>query len=360
VNQTAKNPPVAPTASDNVKASSPAGFPPNVSTGRLNLNEPAFAPSPKVIEAIRVNAEAVARYPDAKWVDLAQALSTKLSVQPDQLMFGNGSDELLSFVGHAFLQQDSAIVYPAPSFPRYRMMAEFAGAQSLAVPVRANGSCDVDAMLGVLDAYTRIIVVTTPNNPTGAMLSAEELEKFAQTLVVVDEAYFEFAQHAGGADAIEVMRKRNGPWIVLRTFSKAYALAGLRLGYGIASSPDVIEALNRVRTPFNVNTLAQIAALAALQDEPYMNACIEQCATARDKLVTDLTEAGMPCLPTVANFIAVNVGTPAADFVSAMAAKQIYINALGPTHPTHIRVTVGSTQENQKFLETAIQIKRDG
>jgi len=221
--------PVAPTAADNVKASSPARFPPNVAKGRLNLNEPAFAPSPKVIEAIRANAQAVGRYPDAQCADLGQALAKKLSVQPDQLVFGNGSDELLSLVGHAFLQQDSSMVYPAPSFPRYRMMAEFAGAQSLAVPVRTNGSCDVDAMLGAHKSSTRVVVVTTPNNPTGAMLSAQELTQFAtqtptDTLLVVDEAYFEFAQHAGGADALQVMRKRVGPWIVLRTLTLWYRL----------------------------------------------------------------------------------------------------------------------------------------
>lgn len=359
------NQPIASTASDNVKASSPAKFPPDVNTGRLNLNEPAFAPSPKVIEAIRSHADAVGRYPDARWTALAQALSSRLRVEPDQLVFGNGSDELLALIGNAFLQHSSAIVYPAPSFPRYRMMAEFAGAQSLAIPVKADGSCDVDAMLAAANPGSKIIVVTTPNNPTGAMLSVNELEQFAtqvsaQTLVVVDEAYFEFAQHAGGADAIEVMRERSGPWIVLRTFSKAYALAGLRVGYGIASSPDIVEAVNRVRTPFNVNALAQIAALAALQDDDYMRDCIAQCAAARDLLISDLANEGMHCLPTAANFIAVDVGMPATEFVSEMAKQAIFVNPLGPTHPHHIRVTVGSAPDNARFLNAAKQIRQTG
>jgi len=122
----------------------------------------------------------------------------------------------------------------------------------------------------------------------------------------------------------------------------------------------VIEAVNRVRTPFNVNSLAQIAALAALQDEPYMHACIAQCAAARDKLVDSLSAADMPCLPTVANFIAVDVGSVASDFVTAMAEQNIFVNPLGPTHPNHIRVTVGSTQDNQQFLDAAVRFQQTG
>lgn len=356
---------ITPSASDNVKASSPARFPPNVSTGRLNLNEPAFAPSPRVIETIRTNADLVGRYPDAQWVELSQALSTRLSVPSSQLVFGNGSDELLALVGQAFLQQRSPIIYPAPSFPRYRMMAEFAGAQSLAIPVKPDGRCDVDAMLAACTPDTRVIVVTTPNNPTGAMLDPNELELIAQQvpaqiLVTIDEAYFEFAQHAGGVDAINVMRKRDGLWLVLRTFSKAYALAGLRVGYGIASSSEIVEAINRVRTPFNVNALAQVAALAALADDEYMRKCIAQCVSARDDLTKKLSEAQMPCLPTAANFIAVDVGMPADKFVAQLASRDIFVNAVGPTHPHHIRVTVGSEQDNAFFLNAAIDIKRAG
>ncbi|MEO6269172.1 MAG: aminotransferase class I/II-fold pyridoxal phosphate-dependent enzyme, partial [Lautropia sp.] len=329
---------------------------------RLHLNEPAFEPSPRVIQAIQAAAASVRRYPDAISEDLTGALATRLQVDPARLVLGNGSDELLSLIGIAFLDPGSHAIYPTPAFPRYAALATLAGADAAAVPVCADGANDVAAMLAAIRPETRVVICSTPNNPTGAMLDADALTRLieatpATALLVVDEAYFEFGREAGGCDALAALALRAGPWLSLRTFSKAYALAGLRVGYAISSSAAVAECLQRVRNTFNIGRLAQVAAVAALADESYMRAQVAGCAGARDKLAGKLAVAGLPCLPSSANFLAVDCKRPAADVVPAMAAQGYLVSAVGPApFARHIRLGIGTDDVNELALATLIRI----
>jgi histidinol-phosphate aminotransferase len=327
---------------------------------RMNLNEPAIAPSPRVREAIA--AATLHRYPDPLARDLACALAARAGVATDRIVLGNGSDELIVLAAAATLEPGASAVLPAPAFPRYFATALAAGAEPRAVPLRADGANDVAALLGAVDAATRLVWCASPNNPTGALLEATGLARLAQavppeTLLALDEAYFEFGRAAGAADALAVLADRRAPWIVLRTFSKAYGLAGLRVGYAIASSAAVAEALNRVRSAFNVSAVAQAAALAALEDEAYMRASVDRCIAERERLRERLAARGMACLPSAANFLAVAVGRPGPEAVAALAGRGLLVAPVGPApFDRHVRVTIGTPADNDAAFDALCRL----
>jgi histidinol-phosphate aminotransferase len=323
---------------------------------RLNLNESAYPPSPRVIEAIREAAGTVNRYPDPTWRALAAAISKRTGIAPARMVFGNGSDELLMLLAQIVLEPGSSAVLPAPSFPRYPTATLFTGAAAIAVPVRADGANDVGAMLAAIRPDTKLVLCATPNNPTGAMLDAAALQRLASgvpanVLLVVDEAYFEFARHAGGPDALDALAERPGPWAIVRTLSKAYGLAGMRVGYALLSGPDLAEALNRVRGMFNVNMLAQAAALAALSDEAHTKRLLEDCATERRRLSEGFARLGCAPLPSVANFVSAQMPMPAADAVQALQQRGILVATVGAApFDRHIRVTIGTAEDTDAVL----------
>lgn len=329
---------------------------------RLNLNESAFPPSPRVIAAIRETAAHVHRYPDPRCRALAAAVATRTGLATDRIVFGNGSDELLMLLGQLVLEPGASAVLPTPSFPRYRVGAIFAGATVLPVAIRADGANDPDAMLAAIRPDTRMVLCATPNNPTGAMLTAGELADLANSvpkdvLLVVDEAYFEFARHAHGPDALSVLANRRGPWAVARTFSKAYGLAGLRIGYALLSSPALAEAINRIRGMFNVDTLAQVAALAALEDEAYTRRLLRECAAERQRLADGFRRLGCPPLPSVANFVSAQMPMPAVEAVKLLMQRGILVGIVGPApFERHIRVTVGTVEDNDAILAAVDEI----
>ena len=331
---------------------------------RLNLNECAYPPSPRVIEAIREAAGTINRYPDPTWRALAAAIAKRTGVEPARMVFGNGSDELLMLLAQVVLEQGCSAVLPAPSFPRYMTATLFAGATPIVVPVRADGSNDVGTMLQAIRPDTKLVLCATPNNPTGAMLDAAALARLASgvpanVLRVVDEAYFEFARHSGGPDALAALASRQGPWAVVRTLSKAYALAGMRVGYTLLSGPDLAEALNRVRGMFNVNVLAQVAALAALEDEAHTRKLLDDCATERRRLSEGFAKLGCPPLPSVANFVSAQMPMPAADAVKALQDRGILVVPVGaPPYDRHIRVTVGTAEDTDAVLQAVAEIVR--
>jgi histidinol-phosphate aminotransferase len=339
-----------------------AQLPPGVTLRRLNLNESAFPPSPRVVEAVAKAAAQVNRYPDPTCRALAAAIDARTGIETARIAFGNGSDELLMLLAQIALESDASAVLPTPSFPRYMTAVVFSGAAPIAVPVEAGGANDVPAMLKAIRADTRVFLCATPNNPTGAMLDAAALARIAkevppEILLIVDEAYFEFARHAGGPDALDAMRGRRGRWAVIRTLSKAYGLAGMRVGYALLSDTGLAEALNRVRGMFNVNMLAQVAALAALEDKAHTQKLLDDCATERRRLSDGFQRLGCKPLASAANFVSAQLPMPAADAVKAFEQRGILITAIGPApFDRHIRVTIGSAEDTDAVLATLTQV----
>lgn len=337
---------------------------PGVTVRRLNLNECPYPPSPRVVEAIAKAAASVNRYPDPTWRALGAAIAQRTGIAAARIAFGNGSDELLMLLAQIVLEPGLSAVLPVPSFPRYTTATVFAGATPIAVPVRGDGANDVDAMLAAIRPDTRLVLCATPNNPTGAMLDAAALERLARgvpstALLLIDEAYFEFARHAGGPDALTAVAARQGPWAVVRTLSKAYGLAGMRVGYALVSSPDLAEAINRVRGMFNVNMLAQIAAVAALEDEAHTRRLLDDCARERKRLSEGFARLGCPPLPSVANFVSAQLPMPAADAVKAFADRGILVVGVGAApFDRHIRVTVGTAEDTDAVLAALEAIVR--
>jgi len=331
---------------------------------RLNLNECPYPPSPRVIEAVRAAAGAVNRYPDPTWRALSAAIAKRTGVEPALMAFGNGSDELLMLLSQIVLEPGASAVLPTPSFPRYLTATLFAAATPIAVPVRSDGANDIGAMIQAIRPDTRLVVCATPNNPTGAMLDAVSLARLAtgvpaNVLLLIDEAYFEFARHAGGADALAAVAARQGPWAIVRTLSKAYGLAGMRVGYALLSSADLAEAINRVRGMFNVNMLAQVAAVAALEDGAHTQRLLDDCARERRRLSEGFARLGCPPLPSVANFVSAQLPMPAADAVKALADRGILVVPVGAApFDRHIRVTVGTAEDTDAVLAAIAEITK--
>lgn len=325
---------------------------------RLHLNECPYPPSPKVIAAIVEAAQTVNRYPDSWWRRPAQMIAERTGVEQHRIVFGNGSDQLLNAFGDLTLEADDSAVVPEPSFHRYLLAIEMQGAEIIKVALDQRGANDVEAMLAAIRADTRLIYIASPNNPTGAMLSGAELRRLAEAvpehvLLVLDEAYHEFARREGGPDGLAEIQGRSGPWAVLRTFSKAYGMAGLRIGYALCGSDEVAEGLNKLRQAFQVNTIALAAAAAALEDEEYGRQLVEKVAAERDRVSAEMEAMGVDPLPSAGNFITADIGRPAAPVVAALAARGIMIGVIrtpSPGYESYIRLTVGTREEMDILL----------
>ncbi|HZS83705.1 MAG TPA: aminotransferase class I/II-fold pyridoxal phosphate-dependent enzyme [Stellaceae bacterium] len=328
----------------------------------LHLNECPLPPSPAVIAAIRAAAPAINRYPDAHVCRLAQALAERTGIAADRIVFGTGSEELLNLTTLLALDPGDQIVTSTPSFSRYVRSAELAGGTAVRVPLRGDGRNDVEALLAAITPRTRILYCAMPNNPTGWINDASELARLARgtpaaVFLAIDEAYHEYARHAGGPDVLAALAERDGPWIVMRTFSKAYCLAGLRLGYALCSSPEVAGALGRGRTAFNANVLAQAAALAALGDEAHLRRVLETCAIERERLIAGCRALGLDPFPSVTNFVSIPVPLKAAAVVSAMRQRGILITAWGEEcRDDVIRISIGLAEDTDAVLQALADI----
>jgi histidinol-phosphate aminotransferase len=328
----------------------------------LHLNECPYPPSPRVVEAIRNAASEVNRYPDAQCRALAAALHARTGIDPQRIVFGTGSEELLNLTTLLALDPGDAVVASTPSFGRYMRSTQLAGGQPIRVRLHADGRNDVEALVAAITPRTRILYCALPNNPTGWNNSAAEIAYLAtrtpeSVLLAIDEAYYEFARHAGGPDVLAILAERRGPWIVMRTFSKAYCLAGLRLGYALCSSADAASALQRGRTAFNANVLVQAAALAALEDGAHLKMVLDSCATERARLDAGLRELGLKPLPTVTNFMSIPAPMKATQVVEAMQARGILIG-----HWTEggrddvIRISIGLPEDTDAVLAAMAEI----
>ena len=334
------------------------------SVRRMHLNESAYPPAPTALQAMKAACDEAHRYPDPEWRELGAAIAERTGIAASRLVIFNGSDEAIVTVGHIALEPGDEMVCATPSFPGYDHSAEIQGARVLKVPVRADGAMDVDAMLEAVTPRTRLLFCTTPNNPTGGLLEAASVERLCEqlpdsVLLVLDEAYHEFGLEAGGAEHLaRVAAHRRGPWVVLRTFSKAYGLAGIRVGYGLCGSDDLADAMQQVRNVFNVSRIAQAGALAAWQDVSHRDWIISQTATERARLLDGLAQLGCVSLPSACNFVATRLcGRNAAQIIETLERGGIMVRPIpAPGYEDYIRITIGLPEDTDALIDALSRI----
>lgn len=323
---------------------------------RLNLNEAPIPPSPKTIQAMTDALTDACKYPDHSCAALSKMLSKALSINENRLFFGGGSGELLMASALLCVGPGDEVVLPVPTFPTFGKGVQLSDGNIIGVPVDQNGANDVKAMIKAISPNTQVVYACTPNNPTGAMLTAEDVQYLADNvpddiLLLVDEAYQEFGAFDGGPDCLEILGKRRGLWISSRTFSKAYSLAGMRVGYGIASSAELAEAYWKVRGNFTVNRIAIAGAVAAYNDTDYRQAYLTENAAQRQRISEGLGSLGFNPYPSSANFVTARSPVPTAGFVADLHEQNILVQPMewagsGPC----IRVSIGSNDDTNALL----------
>jgi histidinol-phosphate aminotransferase len=324
---------------------------------KLGSNENPWGTSPAVLDAIAMAVKDAALYPEPSSDRLREKLAARLGIAPGRLAFGNGSEDLIAVSAQAFLAPGDEMVTIAPSFGLHPIYAQAAGATVRAVRVRDDYSIDVPGILDALTPRTRMLMFSAPSNPAGTTISAVELRSILSaldsgTLLILDEAYFEYASEAPGYESfLQVLNASSVSWILLRTFSKAYGLAGLRVGYGIASDSSLIEIIDRVRTPFNVNRLAQAGAVAAVEETNFVRDCVLKTITERERVGAELARLGYPAAPTVANFLFFDARQDANAFSQRLLETGVIVKPWRePGFETHVRVSIGSPRSNDQFL----------
>lgn len=321
---------------------------------KLASNENPFGCSPAAKAAVAEELANTALYPDGSAAELRDALAAHLGVDGDQLIFGAGADEVILMIARAYLRPGDETVMASDTFGQYKHNAEVEGAKVVEVPLR-DGKHDLQAMLDEVTEKTRIVWICNPNNPTGTIVTHKEVEAFLgrvgeDVLVVLDEAYSEYVMTPDYANGLELLRSFPN-LVLLRTFSKIYGLASLRIGYGIGHA-DVIRAINQVRPPFNTTRAAQKAALAALGDRSFIERCRTANAEGLRYLSAEFARLGLSHYPAYGNFIMVDTGKPSAAVFDGLLRRGYIVRAghqLGQ-FPTHIRVTVGSREQNEGFI----------
>jgi len=325
---------------------------------KLASNENPLGLSPKARAAIERELAELARYPDGNAFDLKGALAARYGVSPDCIVVGNGSNDILELAAGAFLTPGSAAVYSRHAFAVYPLATQGRGAKGIVVPARDYGH-DLDAMLAAITPETRMLFVANPNNPTGTFISGSELERFIgrvpeNVLVVLDEAYTEYLPEKQRYNAVEWLKGRKN-LLIVRTFSKAYGLAGLRVGFGMMDK-GVADLLNRVRQPFNVNSLALAAAVAALGDTEFVRKSHDLNRAGMEQLEKGLRELKLEWIPSSGNFLAFELpkknGQSAGEVYQKLLRQGVIVRPVaGYEMPDHLRVTVGTREENEIFLK---------
>ncbi|PWU25077.1 MAG: histidinol-phosphate transaminase [Candidatus Rokuibacteriota bacterium] len=321
---------------------------------KLASNENPLSPSDRVVKALTEALPHLNRYPDGSGYYLRHALARRHGVTSDHVILGNGSNDLIELAVRAFLRAGEEAVIPHPSFVVYPMIVQAVGGIRVVVTLKDH-RLDLEAMARAITPMTKIVFIANPNNPTATIVTAAEVEHFMarvpdKVIVVFDEAYVEFAQGPDFPDSLAYM-KQGRKVVVLRTFSKAASLAGLRVGYAVAD-PDCIALCNRIRQPFNVNALAQIAALAALADESHNLECLRMIEAGRHFLYDEFGALGLRYTPSRANFILVDVGRSAADVFNWLLKEGVIVRPMTSFGmETCLRVSVGTPEENRRFVK---------
>ena len=329
---------------------------------KLASNENVLGPSPRAVEAMQKAAAEVWLYPDDTCFDLKNALAQFHGVTPEHLIIGNGSDEVIHFLALALLDRESGdeVIFGSPSFVQYKAAADIADVDFVAVPLTPDMRHDLPAIKAQVNERTKLIFIAQPNNPTGTALTHEEVTAFLDGLpprvvVVLDEAYQEFVDDPNAARGLDFVKQGRNV-LVMQTFSKAYALAGLRVGYGIAP-PALTALLSQVRGPFNVNSLAQVAAIAALGDQEHVQRSIAVNAQGREEFYAAFEEMGLTYIPSQANFVLVDTKLPAKDVFSELLKRGVIVRTGDPFGlPTWLRVTVGTPEMNARFISSLREI----
>lgn len=330
---------------------------------KLASNENPLGASPKALAAIREELAELTRYPDGNGFALKTLLAEQTGVQLNQVTLGNGSNDILELVARAYLAQGLNAVFSEHAFAVYPIVTQAIGATAHVVPAKDWGH-DLPAMLGKIDKNTRVVFLANPNNPTGTWFSAEALNEFLQdvperVLVVLDEAYIEYAEGSELPDGVEFLSAYPN-LLVSRTFSKAYGLAALRVGYGLSSAV-VADVLNRVRQPFNVNSLALAAACAALQDADYLAESRRLNEAGMEQLQDGFRELGLQWIPSKGNFIAVDLGQVAAPVYQGLLREGVIVRPVANYGmPNHLRITIGLPAENTRLLEALAKVLARG
>jgi histidinol-phosphate aminotransferase len=315
---------------------------------KLASNENPLGPSPKAIEALHRAVASVHRYPEGRGTVLRAKLAERFKVSPDEVILGNGSNEIIELLVRGFVTDGDEAVMAELTFSLYPLMVTVARGTPVRIPLREDRH-DLTAMAAAVTPKTRLIFLCNPNNPTGTMVNAAELTRFLAALpdsvvVVIDEAYVDYVTAPDFPRSIE-LRLSGPPVIILRTFSKLHGLAALRIGYGIARR-DLIAYLDRIHQPFNTNHLAQLAAAAALEDEPHLAASRRVNEEGKASLYALFTELGWTALPTQANFIYVDTGRDAKALYEALLRHGVIVRHI---EGSRLRITVGRPEENQRF-----------
>ncbi|BCE02898.1 histidinol-phosphate transaminase [Marinicellulosiphila megalodicopiae] len=326
---------------------------------KLASNENPLGPSPKVIEAIRQALPELTRYPDGSAFRLKAKLAEQLNIKSSQITLGNGSNDVLELIARAFLNKNDEVIFSQHAFAVYPIVTQAVGAKAVVTPA-LNWGHDLDAMEAAITNKTKLIFIANPNNPTGTWLSKGELKAFLKQvpkhiIVVLDEAYAEYVNQENYPDGVRI-HKRFENVIITRTFSKAYGLASLRVGYSISTS-HIADFLNRVRQPFNVNSLALTAAEAALDDTDYLEKSIEANDSGKSQIKKALKEMNVNYISSMGNFLCVEFKGRAKFVNDELLKMGVIVRPIANYEmPDHLRVTIGTQQENEKFIQCIKQI----
>jgi histidinol-phosphate aminotransferase len=326
---------------------------------KLASNENPLGPSPMALEAIRRTAENLHRYPNSGSYDLCQHLARQLNIKSENIVLGNGSDDLIAMLARVLLQPGDEAVLPEPSFLFYEIVIQSSGAVPVGVPLK-SGTTDLDGMLDRIGPKTRLVFVNNPHNPTGSLITKPALDAFVEALptnivLVIDEAYIEFVKDRRCPNSIDYLNS-DTTVVGLRTFSKAYGLAGLRIGYGLMP-PFFAELLHRVRQPFNVNSLAQAAAIAALEDQDFLQKTVQLVSDEMDFIYQALDELNIHYYRSSANFLLIQLGKNADEVFEDLLRQGVIVRSMTSYgYPDCIRVNVGLHPENLRLLEALEKI----
>ena len=325
---------------------------------KLASNENPLGISPKAYEAIQSALDDISRYPDGNSFALRDAVCKRFKVNSEQLVFGNGSNDILELAARAFLIQGSEAIYSQHAFAVYALVTQAVGAQGVVTPTRNYGH-DLSAMLDAITPATRMIFIANPNNPTGTLLEKDALRDFlkrvpARVLVVLDEAYDEYLPASHKSESVDWLAEFSN-LIISRTFSKAYGLAGLRIGYGMASAA-VADIMNRVRQPFNVNSVAQAAAVASLEDQAFVARSYALNQAGMKQLTEGFSGLGLEYIPSFGNFVSFRVSNAAAVYQRLLKKGVIVRPVANYGMPDYLRVSIGLFAENARFLAVIKEI----
>ena len=330
---------------------------------KLASNENPLGPSPKAVEAITASLLQINRYPDSHGYYLREKLSQKLGIEPDNLCLGNGSDEIIQLIAQAFLMPGEEVIMGDPAFAYYQMVVAAADGREVMVPLK-DFSYDLSAMADRITEKTKLIFINTPLNPTGTIITREAFEAFlkripSDVLLVIDEAYSEYVRDTSYPNFLNYL-KGEQKLIILRTFSKIYGLAGLRIGYGIADTY-LIGCLNKIRGPFSTNLLAQVAARAALDDEDHLKRTFDTNQEGLTYFYSELDKIGIAYIPTQANFFLVKIGREAKNVYEALLREGVIVRVMaGYGLQEYLRISVGLPGENEKCIQSLKKVLSSG